>query len=69
VCKQQWLRIPDTLGIEVEVQANGGTVWLTGVIEFPELMPEIFRVAGSVSGVEEGLTDFTIRPVPTAAEL
>jgi cytidylate kinase len=60
---------PATLGIEVEVRANGSTVWLTGVIEFPELMPEIIHVTESVSGVEEILTDFTMRPVPTAAEL
>lgn len=60
---------PATLGIEVEVRADGGTVWLTGVLEFPELVTEVSQVAENVPGVHEVLTDFRIRPVLTGAEM
>jgi cytidylate kinase len=60
---------PATLGIEVEVWADGGTVRLTGVMEFPELVSEVVEVVEHVLGVEAVLTDFRIRPVTTAAEI
>jgi osmotically-inducible protein OsmY len=60
---------PATLGIEVEVRVDGGTVSLTGVMEFPELVSEVVEVAEHVLGVAEVLTDFRIRPVMTTAEM
>jgi cytidylate kinase len=60
---------PTTLGIEIEAQADGGTVRLSGVLEFPEMVPEIVQIAESVPGVQEVRTDFKIRPVLTAAEM
>lgn len=60
---------PATLGIEVEARADDGMVWLSGVIEFAEMVPEIVQVAENVPGVKEVSPDFKIRPVVTATEM
>jgi osmotically-inducible protein OsmY len=54
---------PLTSGIDVEVRAADGVVWMAGLIDSGELEYEIVRVAQSVSGVKEVISDLEIKPV------
>jgi cytidylate kinase len=54
---------PVTLGIEVEVRADGDLVWVTGVIDAAELEDEIMRIARTVPGVKEAIPALEIRPI------
>jgi cytidylate kinase len=54
---------PVTSGIDVDVRADDGIVWLTGLIDSNELEYEIIRMAQSVSGVKEVISDLEIKPV------
>jgi cytidylate kinase len=54
---------PATIGIEVEVRAEDGVVWVTGVVEFYELEEEIIWVAQRVPGVKEVIADLEVKPV------
>jgi cytidylate kinase len=54
---------PVTSGIDVDVRADDGIVWMTGLIDSGELEYEIIRVAQAVSGVKEVISDLEIKPV------
>jgi osmotically-inducible protein OsmY len=54
---------PTTSGIDVDVRADDGIVWVTGLIDSGELEYEIIRIAQTVSGVKEIISDLEIKPV------
>ena len=54
---------PTTSGIDVDVRADDGIVWVTGLIDSSELEYEIIRIAQTVSGVKEVISDLEIKPV------
>jgi cytidylate kinase len=54
---------PTTSGIDVDVRADDGIVWLTGLIDSSELEYEIIRIAQTVPGVKEVISDLEIKPV------
>ena len=54
---------PLTSGIDVEVRADDGIVWMTGLIDSGELEYEIIRVVQSVPSVKEVISDLEIKPV------
>jgi cytidylate kinase len=54
---------PVTSGIDLDVRADEGIVWVTGLIDSGELEYEIVRVAQTVSGVKEVISDLEIKPV------
>jgi cytidylate kinase len=54
---------PSTSGIEVDVRTDDGIVWVTGLVDSGELEYEIIRVAQTVSGVKEVISDLEIKPV------
>jgi cytidylate kinase len=54
---------PTTSGIDVDVRADDGIVWVTGLIDSGELEYEIIRVAQTVSGLKEVISDLEIKPV------
>ncbi len=54
---------PITSGIDVEVRADAGIVWMTGLIDSGELEYEIVRIAQTISGVKEVISDLEIKPV------
>jgi len=54
---------PITSGIDVEVRADDGIIWMTGLIDSGELEYEIVRTAQTISGVKEVISDLEIKPV------
>jgi cytidylate kinase len=54
---------PVTSGIDVDVRADDGIVWLTGLIDSSELEYEIIRLVQTVPGVKEVISDLEIKPV------
>lgn len=54
---------PLTSGIDVEVRATDGVVWIAGLIDSGELEYEIVRVAQTVSSVKEVISDLEIKPI------
>jgi cytidylate kinase len=54
---------PTTRGIEVEVQADNGMIWVSGVVDDGELQEEILQVAGTVPGVSEVVAELDFRPI------
>lgn len=54
---------PLTSGIDVDVRADNGVVWMTGLIDSGELEDEIIHVAQTVPGVREIISDLEIKPV------
>jgi len=52
-----------TSGVEVDVRADGGIVWVTGLVDSGELEYEVIRVAQTVPGVKEVISDLEIKPV------
>ena len=54
---------PVTSGIDLDVRADEGIVWVTGLIDSGELEYEIIRVVQMVPGVKEVISDLEIKPV------
>jgi cytidylate kinase len=54
---------PATSGIDVDVRADEGIVWVTGLIDSTELEYEIIRVVQTIPGVKEVISDLEIKPV------
>lgn len=54
---------PMTSGVDVDVRADSGIVWVTGLVDSGELEYEIIRTAQAVSGVKEVISDLEIKPV------
>jgi cytidylate kinase len=54
---------PITNGIDVDVRADDGIVWMTGLIDSGELEYEIIRMVQTISGVKEVISDLEIKPV------
>jgi cytidylate kinase len=54
---------PITSGLDVEVRVDNGIVWMTGLIDSGELEYEIVRVAQTIAGVKEVISDLEIKPV------
>ncbi len=54
---------PITEGVDVDVRADSGIVWVTGLVDSGELEYEIIRVAQTVSKVKEVISDLEIKPV------
>jgi cytidylate kinase len=54
---------PLTSGVDVDVRADNGIVWITGLIDSSELEYEIIRVAQTAPGVKEVISDLEIKPV------
>jgi cytidylate kinase len=54
---------PTTSGVDVNVRADDGIVWVTGLVDSGELEYEILRVAQTVSGAKEVISDLEIKPV------
>ena len=54
---------PITSGIDVEVRADDGIVWMTGLIDSGELEYEVVRTAQTISGVKEVISDLEIKPI------
>ena len=54
---------PITSGIDVEVRADDGIIWMTGLVDSGELEYEIIRIAQTISGVKEVISDLEIKPV------
>jgi cytidylate kinase len=54
---------PTTRGIEVEVRADDGVVWVSGVVDEGELQEEILQVARTVPGVKEVISELDFRPI------
>jgi cytidylate kinase len=54
---------PITSGIDVEVRADDGIVWMTGLIDSGELEYEIIRIAQTISGVKEVISDLEVKPI------
>jgi cytidylate kinase len=54
---------PVTSGIDVEVRADDGTIWLTGLIDSGELEYEMIRIAQTVPGMKEVISDLEVKPV------
>jgi cytidylate kinase len=52
-----------TRGIEVEVQADNGVVWVRGSIHAAELLEEILELVQTVPGVKEVIPELDIRPI------
>ncbi|HXH10941.1 MAG TPA: hypothetical protein VNP04_14405 [Alphaproteobacteria bacterium] len=55
-------------GIEAEVRADDGVVWVAGVVDSGEVAAEIRRVVQMVRGVKEVIADLDIKPVFPYAE-
>jgi len=54
---------PATSGLDVEVRADDGIVWVSGLIDSGELEYEIIRVAQAVPGTKEVMAELEIKPV------
>jgi cytidylate kinase len=54
---------PVTRGLDVEVRANDGIVWVTGLIDSPELKNEILWIVQKIPGVKEVNEELEIKPV------
>jgi cytidylate kinase len=54
---------PVASGIDVEVRADDGVIWMTGLIDSSELEYEIIRIAQMVPGVKEVISDLEVKPV------
>ncbi len=50
-------------GIEAEVRADNGVVWVAGVVDSDEVADEIMRAAQPVPGVKEVIADLDITPI------
>lgn len=54
---------PLTSGVDVDVRADDGIVWITGLIDSSELEYEILRIAQTGPAVKEVISDLEIKPV------
>jgi cytidylate kinase len=54
---------PTTRGVEVEVQADDGVVWVSGVVDEGELQEEILQISRTVPGVKEVISELDFRPI------
>jgi cytidylate kinase len=54
---------PMTSGIDVDVRADDGIVWMSGLIDSGELEYEIIHMAQIVPGVKEVISDLEIKPI------
>ena len=54
---------PLTSGVDIDVRADDGIVWITGLIDSSELEYEIVHMAQTVPGVKEVISDLEIKPV------
>lgn len=54
---------PVTSGLDVDVRADDGNVWVTGLIDSGELEYEVIRIAQTVPGAKEVITELEIKPV------
>jgi cytidylate kinase len=54
---------PSTSGIDVDVRSDDGIVWVSGLVDSGELEYEIIRIAQSMAGVKEVISDLEIKPV------
>jgi BON domain len=50
-------------GVDVEVRAVRGIVWITGVVDSERLKFELLRVARTVPGVKEVMSVLEVRPL------
>jgi cytidylate kinase len=54
---------PMASGIDVDVRADDGIVWMSGLIDSGELEYEITHIAQMVPGVKEVISDLEIKPI------
>jgi cytidylate kinase len=54
---------PVSSGIDIEVRADDGVIWMAGLIDSSELEYEIIRIAQTVPEVKEVISDLEIKPV------
>jgi hypothetical protein len=54
---------PMTSGIDIDVRADDGIIWMSGLIDSGELEYEIIHIAQIVPGVKEVISDLEIKPI------